>query len=161
MRHVVATVIALIIVAAGPLLTRPALAENFSIGMRTDSLSLGINIGGSPPPVVVVPHSPVYMAPNLPHNYFVYHRHYYLFHEGAWFSAARYDGPWTVIALERVPRPVLAVPVDYYNRPSGHWKKHGPPPWAEARGREKHDKKEHERRDHGNREHGKKWKGED
>jgi hypothetical protein len=149
------TVLAGILVAAAAVLLQamPALAESLLVGVRTDSVSLGIKIG-SPPPVVVVPGTPVYHAPSLPHNYFVYGGHYYLFHEGMWLSGASYNGPWTVIALERVPRPILAVPVEYYKRPPGHWKKHGPPPWAEAKG---HDKKGHEKeqekREHGN----KKW----
>ena len=40
--------------------------------------------------------------------------------------------------LERVPRPVLGVPGAYYKAPPGHWKqKHGPPPWAQAKGHAK------------------------
>jgi hypothetical protein len=140
----------IILMAAAVCLSQagPALADSLSIGVQTDSLSLGINIG-APPQVVIVPGTPVYQAPSLPYNYFVYRHRYYLFHQGMWLSAAHYNGPWTVIALERVPQPILVVPVNYYKVPPGHWKqKHGPPPWAHAKG---HDKKEH-----GNKEHGKK-----
>ncbi len=103
------------------------------------TVSLDINIG-SPPRFVVVTGTPVYYAPSVSYNYFFYDRRYYLFHNELWFSAAYHNGPWTAIAFERVPRPILAVPVEYYKRPPGHWKKHGPPPWAQARG---HEKKEH------------------
>lgn len=144
----------IVVAAVGLLQATPALADSLSIGVRTNSVNLGVNIG-SPPPVVVVPGTPVYHAPSLPYNYFVYSGHYYLFHEGMWLSAVSYNGPWTVIALERVPRPILAVPVDYYKRPPGHWKKHGPPPWAQAHG---HDKREDDKRGHDQRHHGKsKW----
>jgi hypothetical protein len=34
----------------------------------------------------------------------------------------------------KCPKPILAVPVPYYKKPPSHWKKHGPPPWAEAKG---------------------------
>jgi len=36
-----------------------------------------------------------------------------------------------------VPRPILGVPVSYYRNRPDHWKQHGPPPWAEAKGRDK------------------------
>src|SRR5437867_3314441 len=37
----------------------------------------------APPRVVVVPGSPVYYSPGVDFNLFVYHQHYYRFHEGA------------------------------------------------------------------------------
>jgi hypothetical protein len=105
-----------------------------------DNLSIGINIGTppppppivvvAPPPLVVVPGTPVSYAPSVAANYFFYAGRYYTFHNGAWFHATRYNGPWTFIVLERMPPPILAVPVAYYKVPPGHWKKGGPPPWA-------------------------------
>lgn len=124
------------VVAVGLWLPGLARAGSLRIGVQIDSGHLGIQIG-PPPPLVVVPGTPVYQAPSLPYNYFVYQKRYYLFHEGMWLSARRHDGPWTVIAVERVPRPILGVPVDYYKNRPGHWKQHGPPPWAEAKGRNK------------------------
>jgi len=103
----------------------------------TDGVSVEINIG-SPPPLVVVPGTPVYYAPNTPYNYFAYNGRFYVYQNQVWLSARFHNGPWTVIALERVPRPVLGVPVRYYNAPPGHWKKkQGPPPWAPAKGHAK------------------------
>ena len=67
-------------------------AGNLSIGVQTTSVHLGIHIG-SPPPLVVVPGTPVYQAPSLPYNYFVHQKGYYLFHEGMWLSAKHHDGP--------------------------------------------------------------------
>jgi hypothetical protein len=60
-------------------------ASNLSIGVQADNLQLGIIIGPTPPPSVVVPGpvvaAPVgppppmvYTAPNLPYNYFVSRR---------------------------------------------------------------------------------------
>ncbi len=145
----------LIVLVVGLLQATPALGDSLSIGVRTNSVNLGINIGG-PPQFVAVPGTAVYHAPSLPYNYFVYSGHYYLFHEGMWLTSVSYNGPWTVIALERVPRPILAVPVQYYKRPPHHWEKHGPPPWAKAYG---HDK---DQREHGKQEHGKKkWEDRD
>lgn len=111
---------------------------------HADSLSIGINIGSPPPPpppaivvaapptLVVVPGSPVHYAPGLSVNYFVYGGQHFTFHNGSWFFAASYGGPWTFVAVERVPQPILAVPVTYYKIPPGHLKKDkgGPPDWA-------------------------------
>jgi hypothetical protein len=136
--------------------------DSFSLGVQTNNMSLGIQLGPAPPPlggvpapVVVAPGPPgppppvVYTAPNLPYNYFVYEKRYYLYREGHWFRARHYDGPWTVISISQVPRPVLAVPVDQYRERPAHWKHHGPPPWARERERERHGSKEHARQDHG------------
>jgi hypothetical protein len=108
--------------------------------LEADSLSIGVNIGTPtpppPPPVVVVPTvvtappqlvavpgSPVFYAPGISLNLFVYGGRYYTFHEGTWFAAATYGVPWKAIAVERVPQPVLAVPVTYYQLPPGRAKK--------------------------------------
>ncbi len=126
----------ILVAAAVGLLPAPAAA-------RTD-IQIGINIG-APPQLVVVPGTPVYYAPALPYNYFHYGGQYYLFHNDAWYFAPTYNGPWALIAVEYVPRPILTVPVPYYKAPPGHWKnKHGPPPWAPAWG---HRKKWKERDD--------------
>jgi hypothetical protein len=79
----------------------------------------------TPPQLVVVPGSPVYYAPSASINFFAYGGQYYSFHEGAWFIATTHGGPWSAIKRERVPQPVLAVPVTYYRIPPGHAKKMG------------------------------------
>lgn len=121
-------------------------AQGVSIGVRTDNLHLGINLGPTPPPLVVVPGPvvavpgppppPVYYAPDLPYNYFMYGNVYYLYHDARWFRARHYDGPWRAIAIDQVPRPVLAVPVEHYRNRPAYWAHHGPPPWAHERARE-------------------------
>ncbi len=113
------------------------------VPVQADSVSIGVNIGSPPPPpppaivmaappqLVVVPGTPVYYAPSLSVNFFAYGGRYYTHHNSAWFMATTYSDPWTFIAVERVPQPVLAVPVAYYKVPPGHMKKGGgPPPWA-------------------------------
>jgi len=126
-------------------------AENLRIGVETTSVSLGIHME-SQPSVAAVRGTRVYHAPSLPYNYFVYRHTHYLFHRGMWFSAEDHDGPWTAIAVKRVPPPILAVPVTYYKNPPGHWKKNGPPPWAEAPGHDKvrgHAKEPRDKEDSG------------
>ncbi len=110
---------------------------------------IGINLGlpsppgvviETPPQLVAVPQSPVYYAPQLPYDVFTYADHYYTFRANAWYWAAGYQGPWYQIGVERVPRPVLAVPVTYY-KTHRHW--HGRPPWA-GHGHEKHHHHHHD-----------------
>ena len=74
----------------------------------------------APPRVVVVPKTPVAYVPDTTYNVFVYEKRYYSFHDGAWFHAASHGGPWAFVPVERVPRPVLGVPVKYYKVPPGH-----------------------------------------
>ncbi len=133
-----------------------AQAQSVSIGVQTNNVQLGINLGPTPPPLVVVPGPvvvapgapappPVYYAPNLPYNYFVYRQVYYLYHEDRWFRARRYNGPWTAIAIAQVPRPILVVPVEHFRSRPGHWEHHGPPPWARERQREREWDRQHGR----------------
>lgn len=92
-------------------------------------VNIGISIAVPPPPrlvvtapprVVVVPGTSVYYVPGASFNLFVFGEQYYSFHNGAWFVARSYNGPWSTIAAGRVPRPVLGVPVTYYKIPPGH-----------------------------------------
>ncbi len=145
-----AGIVALAAVSMG--LHATAHAQNVSIGVQTDKLHLGINLGPTPPPLVVVPGPvvaapgpPVYYAPDLPYNYFVYRDVYYLYHDVRWFRARHYDGPWTAIAIDQVPRPILAVPVEHYRNHPEHWAHHGPPPWVQERQRERQWEQAHGR----------------
>jgi len=135
-------VLASMLAVAGACLVIPApvRATSFSLGMRTDNVHLGIRIGEEPR-LVVVPGTPVYEAPALQYNYFYYNGGYYLYRGGDWFWATSYNGPWTVISIAQVPRPILRVPAEHYRERPAHWKRGGPPPWAEA---QRHEQR-HER----------------
>jgi hypothetical protein len=99
--------------AAGLMAPAPAHAD----------VSIGINVGiPAPPPIVATPPQ-LGVVPGAAYNLFVFGGRYYSFHDGAWFYSATGKGQWAVIANERVPRPVLAVPVTYYKIPPGHAKK--------------------------------------
>jgi hypothetical protein len=93
----------------------------------------------APPPLVVVPGTSVYYAPDVPTDYFFHKGRYYTVANGVWSMAPAYNGPWAVIQIGQVPPPVLAVPVEYYKIPPGHLKKKGPP-WA-GQGHGPHSKK--------------------
>jgi len=137
------------------LLASVAAADSVSIGVNTPSLSLGLHVGETPQ-MAPVHGLPVYHAPAVDHNYFFYGGHYYLFHQGVWFSSPRHNGPWSSLVIHQVPRPVLAVPVTYYKIPPGHAKKmrggdeHGK--WNDDRDRGDRDRDRHHKPKH------KKWK---
>ncbi len=84
----------------------------------------------APPAVVAVPNTTVSYAPSVDFNLFVYGGRYYTFHDGSWFYATRHSGPWVFIPTERVPRPVVGVPMKYYKVPPGHAMKTAQPPGA-------------------------------
>jgi hypothetical protein len=101
------------------------------------SVNIGINLP-APPPLVAIPQSPIAYAPNVDGNYFFYGRQYYVFVNGVWYVSPGYNGPWTALAPEYVPRPLLAVPLGYYRRPPEAWRqwsREAAPRWEPAWGR--------------------------
>jgi len=97
-------------------------------------VNIGINVGiaapppprlalAAPPPLVLVPGTQVHHVPSVGFNLFVFGGRYYSLHNDAWFVAGTYNGPWTAVAVEKVPKAVLAVPVTYYKIPPGHARK--------------------------------------
>jgi len=73
---------------------------------------------------LVVPGTPVYYAPAAS-NLFVYGGSYYTLHNGHWFFAKKPGAAWLAVATDKVPKPVMGVPVSYYKVPPGHLKKMG------------------------------------
>jgi hypothetical protein len=74
-------------------------------------VNVNVNIG-PPPPVVVyspptmllLPEPQMYVAVGVPYDiYFVSGRYYYL-HGNHWFWGPGYGGPWTYVAVERLPK---------------------------------------------------------
>ncbi len=110
------TTLVALLLAGGLLAPAPAPAD----------VNTGINV--APPPALVaasllrlrtVPGSPVFYGPSADYNLFAYGGRYYSFYGGTWFVAASPGSSWGIIATNRVPRPVLAVPATYYKIPSG------------------------------------------
>lgn len=82
------------------------------------SISIGVPpplVFEAPPELVVVPYGSryVYMVPDVLGVYF-YGGFWYRIHDGYWFRARNYDGPWAYIVRGRVPRYIRNVPPDYY-----------------------------------------------
>lgn len=92
-------------------------------------VSVGIHIGppppyriAAPPPVVVIPGTYVYMVPDIGADIFFYSGNWYRLHQGRWFSAGAYNGPWMYVPDPRVPRALVQLPPDYRRIPPG-WRR--------------------------------------
>jgi hypothetical protein len=102
------------------------------IGHSTPSVAgVDINIGVNfpPPPPVVIPEPPsvvvipgtyVYFAPTIGADILFYHGYWYRPHEGRWYRANRYNGPWVHIDRKRVPVAIHHLPPNYRHIPPGH-----------------------------------------
>ena len=108
-------------------------------------VSVHINIGPpppivvtAPPPLVAVPAAPaVQYVPSLSFDLFFFGGSWYYWHGGHWFVGPSYQGPWTYVVVERVPRAILVVPVKYWKVPPGQLKKleGGSPGHARGKGK--------------------------
>ena len=100
------------------------------------TVSIGINISNAPPPpvvvwraeprLVVVPGSSIYCyGDDLDYDYFRYGMYFYVFNDGYWYRARRFNGPFVAIHESYVPRAFYAIHDRGY-----HWKHHwaGKPP---------------------------------
>src|SRR5262245_63455437 len=96
-------------------------------------VQVGVNIGiqlQGPPPLVVIPGTPVYYAPRAPANIFFYAHQYWAFAGGGWYVGPTWNGPWVVVEPVYLPPPLLRIPVRYYPVPPPHWRawRHDRPP---------------------------------
>ncbi len=119
---------------AGAVLSLAVLAGTGSAG--TD-VSVNINLGpppvviAEPPEMVVVPQTMVYFAPGISTDLFFTAGFWWRPHDGRWFRAAAYGGPWVVVGFSHVPVEVVRLPRNYrtvYRHgkpiPYGQLKKH-------------------------------------
>ena len=122
-------------------------------GTSRADVSVNVNIAppppivvSAPPTLVVVPGVPVVSyAPSLQVDLFFFDHRWYYPYGGYWYVGPTYRGPWTFVAVGSLPRPLVAVPAQYYKVPPGHLKNHGgggppvqgggPPGHARGKGR--------------------------
>jgi hypothetical protein len=107
------------------------------LGAATDSVAqiridigtpdLHISIGSpspvvihSPPAMVVIPGTYVYLVADIESDILFYHGYWYRPHRGHWFKAASYNGPWVRAVRSKVPRAILHLPPGYRKIPPGH-----------------------------------------
>ncbi|MBA4374486.1 MAG: hypothetical protein C0402_16675 [Thermodesulfovibrio sp.] len=138
-------------------------------------VSVGINIDlpaytfGAPPPLVVIPGTYAYFAPEADVDIVFYGGYWYRPYEGRWYRGKGYNGPWRSVAPGRIPGVLINLPHDYrhayrehprihyrdFNRNwrnwerNRHWEKNDR--WREGRHREmredRRDQRHEERRD--------------
>lgn len=128
-------------------------------------VSVGIDINipayrfAAPPPLVVIPGSYVYFAPEADVDIVFYHGFWYRPYKGRWFRARAYNGPWGLIAPVKVPRVLIELPPDFrhiymehpriahrdFNRNWRGWERNKywerDERWREGRGRERREER--------------------
>ncbi len=103
----------------------------FVISSGTGIAEVNVNIGVfAPPPPLVIERPPamavvvgtpyVYFAPDLPAGLFFYAGNWYRPHEGHWFRARSYRGPWTHVQHGSIPPALMKLPPDYRKMPKAH-----------------------------------------
>jgi hypothetical protein len=74
------------------------------------------------PQVVLVPGTPVFTAPNVEFNVFLFGGKYYSHHNDVWYVTPRPGAKWERVAVATVPVEVRGVPVKYYKVKPKHAK---------------------------------------
>jgi len=119
-------------VLIGGVIAVAALVASAGTGHASVSVDLGIHFG-TPPIFEPVPASPVQYAPSIGANLFSYDGEFFVFLGSTWYVGPGHNGPWSELPPQYVPRPILAVPVNYYRvrpREWAHWRHDAPPRWA-------------------------------
>lgn len=62
-----------------------------------------------PPPVVVIPGTYAYFAPGVTEDLLFFQGHWYRPHQGAWYRASDYKGPWAFVPAPQVPRVLITL----------------------------------------------------
>jgi hypothetical protein len=156
------------LVAAALLLVLSVFSTQSNAGVN---VNVGINrppfIFPVPPPMVVIPGTYSYFAPEADIDIVFYQGYWYRPYEGRWFRSRGYNGPWGYITPPRIPRALIGLPPDFrhryreyprikhhdFNRHWRDWERHKhwekDDRWREGRVREHHD----DRHDHRGRGH--------
>ncbi len=74
----------------------------------------------APPPLVPIPGTYAYVAPDAEADIVFYQGAWYRPHGGGWYIANGYNGPWRVLNNERVPRVLVGLPPNVRRVPPGH-----------------------------------------
>jgi hypothetical protein len=92
------------------------MAMSATTDARVD-VSVGISLPAytfsAPPPLVVIPGTYAYFAPDADVDIVFYRGYWYRPYQGYWYRARGYNGPWASIAPARVPRVIVELPPDY------------------------------------------------
>ncbi len=128
------------VIAAGISLTLPGLAMA-GVDVHISIPLFGLFAAGvyaAAPPVYVAPAPPVYYAPYYAPQPVIegavfYGGYWYRPYGGKWFISAQAGGPWSFIAVERVPHAVVSGPVVMHRAPPTGYR-HVAPVYGYGRG---------------------------
>jgi hypothetical protein len=100
------------------------------------AIQLGFYLQGFPT-LVPIEATPVYVAPQVPANYFYLNDTFWVFADGVWLASGFYNGPWQVVDADNVPMELLQIPIQYYQQPPSYfseWSVYEPPYWPQIFG---------------------------
>jgi hypothetical protein len=73
-----------------------------------------------PPPVLLIPGTYAYFAPDVDVDLIFYGGFWYRPFGGGWYRASHYSGPWGFVPVGRVPGVLINLPPGFRNVPPGH-----------------------------------------
>ena len=73
-----------------------------------------------PPPVVLIPGTYAYFAPDVEAELVFYGGYWYRPYDGRWYRASHYNGPWGFVSTKKVPGVLIKLPPGYQSVPPGH-----------------------------------------
>ncbi len=117
MRRLIILSCLLVVCVASPALARSRTYFGFQIGV-SNAPPPPVFVYHEEPHVVFVPQSRVYVVEDPDaddYDVFRYGPYWYTLEDGYWYRARDYDGPYRVVDVRYVPRPIFAVP-------EKHWK---------------------------------------
>ncbi len=111
----------------------PVTMAQISVGVALPGVNIGINVPVYPE-MVQIPDYPVYYAPRLQANFFLYDGLYWVYQGDNWYASSWYNGPWWYVPPEAIPIFVLQIPIRYYRSPPYYfrnWHPDSSPRWGE------------------------------
>ncbi|MBI5575558.1 MAG: hypothetical protein HY896_04265 [Deltaproteobacteria bacterium] len=109
----------------------------FTVAPAQAEVNVNINIGPppvlveGPPELIVVPRTMIYFAPAARGDLFFFSGYWWTRHDGRWFRARAYNGPWKHMGPRYVPVEIVRLPGNYrtayvheHRVPYGQLKKH-------------------------------------
>ena len=122
----------------------------------------------APPPVVLIPGTYAYFAPDADVELIFYGGYWYRPYRGGWYRASHYNGPWGFVNAKRVPGVLINLPPGYRRGlhdhkpiPHGQLKKNWKT-WEQNKHWDKPGKRKADKtKKHGQSEHGSGMRGHD
>ncbi len=75
---------------------------NVNIGVQLPPLAIT-----AAPPMVVIPGTYAYYAPDVQAGLFFYNGNWYRPYQGGWYSSVQFNGPWGSVAIGSVPPAII------------------------------------------------------